>query len=59
MIGRLGSLSLAVGLILFFGGLFFFPRMVLFVGIALLVVALILYWLEEAGQRRSAAANLR
>jgi hypothetical protein len=33
--------------------------MVMFGGIALLVTALILYWLEEAGQRRAAAASSR
>jgi len=58
-IGRLGSLSLAVGLILFLGGLFVLPRMFTFAGIALLVLALILYWLEESGVRKAEAANSR
>ena len=58
-IGRLGSLSLALGLILFFGGLFVFPRIVVFGGIIFLVLALILYWLEESGQRRAKVASSR
>ena len=58
-IGRLGSLSLAIGLILFLGGLFVLPRMITFVGIALLVLALILYWLEESGIRKAEAASSR
>ena len=58
-IGRLGSLSLAAGLILFFGALFVFPRILVFVGIAFLLLALVLYWLEESGIRRAEAANSR
>jgi len=55
MIGRLGSLSMGVGFILFLSGLFVFPRGFMLLGIALLVLAVFLFWMEEAGARRARA----
>ena len=58
-IGRLASLVCAVGFISFLAGLFVAPRPVMLAGIALLVLSLILFWLEESGQRRIERANSR
>jgi hypothetical protein len=57
--GRLGCGSGAFGLLLFLGGLFVLPRMVTFVGISLLVIALVLFWLEESSAKRASAASER
>jgi hypothetical protein len=48
-----------VGLISFFGGLFFFPRTFMFVGIALLITAVALFWLEETGYRKRQRTSWR
>jgi len=51
-LGRFGSLVLTIGLISFFGGLFFFPRAFVLIGVGLLVLAVALFWIEETGYRR-------
>lgn len=51
-IGRFGSLVLTVGLISFFGGLFFFPRMFVLIGVGLMAISVALFWIEETGRRR-------
>lgn len=52
MAGRLGSLIALVGILVFFLGLFAGPRMLVFTGVALIVLALSAYALEEFGPRR-------
>lgn len=59
MIGRVASLICAIGFISFLSGLFFLPRAVMLGGIGLLVVSLVLFGFEEAGQRRIERANSR
>jgi len=51
-LGRFGSLVLTVGLISFFGGLFFFPRMFVLIGVGLMALSVALFWMEETGYRR-------
>ena len=45
--GRIGSLLLAIGLVLFFGGLFFIPREFMIGGIVLMAASLVGFYLEE------------
>jgi len=52
MAGRAGSLFALVGILTFFAGVFGAPRTFLFVGLALIVLALASYAFEEFGPRR-------
>lgn len=51
--GRAGSLFALVGILAFFSGLFGAPRPLVFVGVALILLSLVAYFLEEQGQRRA------
>ncbi len=53
MIGMLSSLMAAVGVIAFFIGIFGGPRSFAFAGLALIVVSLAGYFLEEQANRRA------
>lgn len=53
MAGNLAALTALVGLAAFFASVFsFVPRMFLVIGIALIVVSLIAFFVEEAAERR-------
>jgi hypothetical protein len=47
MAGRIGSLLVLAGLLLFFLGLFGAPRGLTFVGVGLMILALVAYTIEE------------
>jgi hypothetical protein len=51
--GGAGSLMAAVGILLFFLGIFGMPRTFAFVGLALIASALVAFFVEEQGQRRA------
>ncbi|CAN5359720.1 hypothetical protein BH10ACI2_BH10ACI2_22510 [soil metagenome] len=51
--GRTGSLMAIIGLLAFFSGVFSFaPRMFVFVGVAIIVLSLAAYFVEELQNRR-------
>ena len=51
--GSAGMLIAFVGLLAFFAGVFsFVPRTFVFVGVALIVMSLVSFFVEEFGQRR-------
>jgi len=50
--GRAGSLLCAVGVVAFFIGIFGGPRMLAFVGIALMASSMVGFFIEEQGYRR-------
>lgn len=50
--GRAGSLLAALGVIAFFIGIFGGPRLLAFVGLALMAAALVGFFLEEQGHRK-------
>lgn len=52
MSGRLGSLLVAVGVVSFFIGIFGGPRALAFAGLAMMVVSLAAFFVEEQAQRR-------
>lgn len=51
--GRLGSLVCAAGVVAFFVGIFGGQRVYAFVGLALMVVSLVMFFIEEQANRRS------
>ncbi|MGB7200827.1 MAG: hypothetical protein WBD16_01015 [Pyrinomonadaceae bacterium] len=51
--GRLGSLMCAAGVVAFFVGIFGGQRGYAFVGLALMVVSLVMFFIEEQANRRS------
>lgn len=53
--GRIGSLFALAGIVIFMAGLFGAPRVLVFVGIGLIAVSLVAYYIEELGDRRAAA----
>jgi len=55
--GRAGSLLAVIGVVAFFIGIFGGPRVLAFVGVALIVAALVGFFLEEQGHRRAAYRN--
>ena len=53
MAGRAGSLMAIVGLLVFFAGVFSFaPRIAVIAGIAMFVLAIVAFIVEEYGQRK-------
>ena len=50
--GRLGMFLVALGAVAFFIGIFGGPRELAFVGLAMMVVSLIAFFVEEQAQRR-------
>ena len=52
MAGRAGSLMAVVGVLTFFFGLFGPTRTFLFVGVALIVLSFVSFFVEELEQRR-------
>ena len=55
--GRAGGVLTMVGVVTFFAGLFGAPRTLVFIGITLIVLSLVAYFLEEFGQRKAADAR--
>ena len=53
MAGLAGSVLLAAGVLAFFVGIFGGPRVLAFAGVALMVVSLIAFYVEEFQNRRS------
>ncbi|MFN0278946.1 MAG: hypothetical protein ACKVRN_10120 [Pyrinomonadaceae bacterium] len=57
MARKAGALLAILGLLAFFAGVFsFLPKMIMFVGIALIVLSLVAYYIEELGQRRQSVS---
>lgn len=52
--GRAGSLMAIVGVLMFFIGIFGPTRTPMLVGLVLIALSLVAYFVEELGQRRSA-----
>ncbi len=51
--GNAGTLLAVVGVLTFFAGVFSFaPRMYVFVGVALIVLSYVTFFVEELGNRR-------
>ena len=50
--GGVGGLTALVGVVLFMAGLFGPVRNVVFIGLALIIVALVAYFVEEFGPRK-------
>jgi hypothetical protein len=50
--GLAGSALALVGLLLFLAGIFGAPRTLAFVGVGMMVLAMIAFYIEEAGNRR-------
>ena len=52
MAGRVGSLAALVGVLLFFLGIFGAPRVLAFVGLGLMILAVVGFFFEELAHRR-------
>ncbi|MEJ7624299.1 MAG: hypothetical protein WKF34_09945 [Pyrinomonadaceae bacterium] len=55
--GRAGSLVAVIGVAAFFIGIFGGPRLLAFVGVALIAAALAAFFVEERGHRKAAYRN--
>ncbi len=49
--GRLGSVLLALGVVSYFVGIFGGPRVLAFVGLGMMIVSLVAFFVEEKGQQ--------
>jgi hypothetical protein len=57
--GRFAGLVCAVGVISFFAGLFIAPRAFAIGGVALMVLSVALFWIEEIGHRKTHRTSWR